>query len=455
MLLLLLQVAAAHPTAPPNDTLAAKVDQIFAEWNKPGSPGCALGIVRDGSMLYRKGYGVQSLATRLPLTTASVFYAASVSKQFAAASVVLAARDGRLSLDDPVQKWVPELPAYGKPVTVGHLIHHTSGLRDYLTLWGLSATLGAVHSDSDLVGLLGRQRALNFDPGAEFSYSNSGYVLLSYIIKRATAKSLREFAQERIFGPLAMRSTHFHDDRAERHDPKTAALGYQKDEKGPLRPGLLPNFDKVGDGGLYTTVEDLFRWDQNFYTRAVGGDGFWDQMLTRGTLADGDTINYAFALVVDDYKGLRTVEHEGSFMGYRNDLLRFPDQRFSVICLCNLGTIDPGALARKIADLYLAEDFRKRLERFAGEYSSDELGATLQVVRRGGDLFLRRPGAPDAVLTGVRREYGARTKEAGDQFTFDSGLDRMSAKFISDSEGRVTALLFDAGRAKNLRFVRK
>ena len=182
MLLLLLQIAAAHPPAPANDTLAAKVDRIFAEWNKPGSPGCALGIVRDGSMLYRKGYGVQSLATRLPLTTASVFYAASVSKQFAAASVVLAARDGRLSLDDEVQKWVPELPAYGKPITVGHLIHHTSGLRDYLTMWGLSATLGAVHSDSDLVGLLGRQRSLNFDPGAEFSYSNSGYVLLSYII---------------------------------------------------------------------------------------------------------------------------------------------------------------------------------------------------------------------------------------------------------------------------------
>ncbi len=451
MLLFLLQVAAA--AGQPNAE-AARVDSLFSQWNKPRSPGCALGVVRDGKFIYQRGYGVQNPATGVPLSTRSVFYAASVSKQFAAASVLLAARDGKLSLDDEVRRWIPELPATAPRISVAQLIHHISGLRDYLTLWSLAGKLGAPHSDADLIGLLARQRALNFDPGTEFSYSNSGYVLLSFILHRATGKTLREFAQERIFGPLGMRNTHFHDDRTERHDPRTQAVGYYPAEPpAKLRSGLLPEFDKVGDGGLYTTVEDLAKWDQNFYSGKVGGPDFPAALLQRGVLASGDTINYAFALVVDQYKRLKSVEHSGTFMGYRNEFLRLPDQRFSVICLCNLGTIDPAILARRVADIHLESEFAGRLAPFAGDYGSDELGLELRVGVRGGDLYLERGGQPAVRLTPVVPEYGAKIKEEKDRFTFDSGLGDMTVTFLSDGQARVSALTVDAGRARNLRFV--
>jgi len=444
----------ALPLADRVDTLTVRVNRIFAEWSRAGGPGCALAVAKDGQVLYRHGYGTANLSTKTPLSTSSLFYAASVSKQFAAASILIAANQGKLSLDDDVRKWVPELPVYEKPITVRHLLHHTSGLRDYLTMWALAGTLGDVHSDADLLELLGRQQALNFDPGSEFSYSNSGYVLLSYIIERATGQSLREFARAQIFGPLGMTRTYFRDDHTAPLDAKELALGYTKTDQGVFKPGLLPNFDKVGDGGLFTTAEDLLKWDENFYTHIVGGDWLVPRQLERGILASGDTVNYAAALVVDDYKGLRTVEHEGGFMGYRTELLRFPDQHFSVAILCNLGSIDPGALARKVADLYLARDFRGRLARFVGVYASPELGASAEVLARGGDLWLRRRGAPDAILAGARRDYGAVLKDAGDRFTFDSGLGPMTAQFATDAAGRVTELRIDAGRAKNLRFVR-
>ena len=455
MFLLLMQVATATAAPAGPDPLTTRVDRLFQEWNHPRSPGCALGIIRDGRLVYQRGYGIQSIKTGAPLSTKSVFYAASVSKQFAAASIMLAARDGLLSLDDDVRRWIPELPANQPKITIRHLLHHVSGIRDYLTMWDVMGLLNGVHSDQDLIGLLSRQRHLNFDPGTEFSYNNSGYVLLSYIIRQATGKSLREFARERIFGPLGMRNSDFHDDRTARQDPRTFAIGYNRTKTGGLKPGLLTNFDKVGDGGLYTTVEDLARWDQNFYSQRVGGDGFVAQLTTRGILANGDTINYAGALVVDDYNGLRTVEHSGTFMGYRNDFLRFPDQRFSVICLCNLGTIDPSGLARQVADLYLADLLRKQVERFAGEYTSEELGATFRVVARDGNLFLLRPGSGDAPLAAVQRDYGAKLKERSDQFTFGASLEPMKATFVSGGGTQVTALIIDAPRARSLRFVRR
>ncbi|MEO8450578.1 MAG: serine hydrolase domain-containing protein [Gemmatimonadota bacterium] len=455
MFLFLMQVAAAPAASATGAVVTARVDRLFQEWNNPRSPGCALGIVRDGELVYRHGYGIQNLKTGAPLTTRSVFYAASVSKQFAAASTILAARDGLLSLDDDVRKWIPTLPAEQPTITIRHLLHHVSGIRDYLSMWDAMGALNGIHSDEDLIGLLSRQQRLNFDPGADFSYNNSGYVLLSFIIRKATGKSLQEFARERIFEPLGMRTSAFHDDRTAQQNPKTFAIGYNPTKAGGLEPGLLTNFDKVGDGGLYTTVEDLARWDQNFYSQKVGGDGFTTQLTTRGILANGDTINYAGALVVDEYKGLRTVEHSGTFMGYRNDLLRFPDQRFSVILLCNRGTIDPTVLARQIADLYLADVLRKQVERFVGEYASDELRVTFRVVARDGNLFLIRPGAGESALTPVQPEYGARVKQHADQFTYAASLEPMKATFASDGGAQVTALLIEAPRARAMRFVRR
>jgi CubicO group peptidase (beta-lactamase class C family) len=322
-------------------------------------------------------------------------------------------------------------------------------------MWALDASSGDVHTDAELLALIGAQKTTNFEPGTEFSYSNSGYVLLSFIVKRATGQSLREFAQANLFGPLGMTSTFFRDDHRVLPDAKRMAQAYNKGSDGKYRRGFLPNFDKVGDGGLITTVEDLAKWDQSFYSRSLGGGELVRQQLERGILANGDTINYAAGLVVDAYKGLPFVEHEGGFMGYRNDLLRFPEQRFSTIILCNLGTIDAGDLARKVTDLYLENDFRQRLAQFVGDYRSPEVGAVLHVEQRGGDLWVRRKHPPDAILHGARREYGARVKDGENQFTMDSGQESWQVQFEKDASGRVVALLVGADRAKNIRFAKQ
>jgi CubicO group peptidase (beta-lactamase class C family) len=449
--LLLLQVATPLPQA----AREARVDSLFAAWNKPGSPGCALGVVRDGQVIYRKGYGTQNLTTRAPITTKSIFYMASVSKQFAAASVVLAALDGKLSLADEARRWVPELPAAAAGVTVGDLIYHLSGLRDYLMLWGVTAELPKPHTDSALLALLGRQQSLNFEPRSEWSYSNSGYVILTFILKRATGKSLSEYAEERLFQPLGMPDTHFHEDRTERHDPARQAMAYNPDgPKGRLEPGLYPEFDKVGDGGLYSTVEDFVRWDQNFETGTVGGRAFLTKQLEGGVLGTGDTLNYAAGLIVDRYKQATIIEHAGGFMGYRTEYLRFPDQRFSVICLCNLGTIDPATLARRIADIYLEAEFDRRLSPLVGVYHSDELDLDAEITLRRGRLYITRGGQPALPLDPVAAEYGARIKDGAERFSFQA-LGPMTVSFVIGGSGRADALTMSGGRAKNMRFVRQ
>jgi CubicO group peptidase (beta-lactamase class C family) len=350
-------IPAPAPAQTARDTLAMRVDSIFADVNRASSPGCSLGVIRDGLLVYVRGYGMANLDEGIALSPASAFYIASTSKQFAAASVLLLAQEGKLSLDDDIRKFFPELPDYGAPVTVRHLLHHTSGLRDYL---GLMMGLGAgrvenVMSDDEIVALIARQKGLNFRPGTEYSYSNSGYFLLGQIVKRVTGTSLRAYADAKIFRPLGMTHTHFHDDRLQiiphrviGYDP--AASGFTLDYYG--------NFQGVGDGGLWTTVEDLATWDRNFYDPKVGGPTLLKELHTRGVLTSGDTLGYASGLQLGTYRGLETVSHGGSLMGYRTEFLRFPAQRFSVICLCNLSTSNPSARARKVADIYLSGELR-------------------------------------------------------------------------------------------------
>jgi CubicO group peptidase (beta-lactamase class C family) len=339
------------------ENVTAKVDAVFAAYDKPDSPGCALGVVREGKLAYTRGYGMANLEYGIPLSSTSVLDIGSTSKQFTAASILLLQQQGKLSLDDDIRKWVPEIPAYQKPVTIRHLLHHTSGLRDYLTLMSLAGyDFDGVTTDDDALALIVRQKALNFTPGDEFLYSNSGFFLLSVIVKRASGKSLREFAAENIFGPLGMKNTHYHDDHT--MIVPNRATGYDKGEKDGFVIAMS-GFEQTGDGAVYTTVEDLLRWDRNFYEPQVGGKELLEQLQTTGVLNNGEKLTYARGLVVQTYKGLKKVSHGGSWAGYRADLLRFPEKNFSVICLCNLGATNPSALAQKVADIYLAGDYAK------------------------------------------------------------------------------------------------
>ncbi|MBI1786123.1 MAG: serine hydrolase [Acidobacteria bacterium] len=382
------------------DSRSEAVDRLFTPYDKPNSPGCAVGVIQDGQFLYKRGYGLANLEYSVPLKTQSVTYIASTSKQFTAMSILLLAAQGKLALDDPVRKYVPELPAYADPVTLRQLIHHSSGLRDYFGVAELAGRLNDVWTNGAMLELLGLQRQLNFPVGTEHNYSNSGYVLLSMVVKSASGKTLRHFAQESIFQPLGMKDTHFHDDRNE--IIRNRAAGYTP-TRGSFR-AFNSTLDVVGDGGLYTTVEDLLPWDRNFYDARVGGRALLDQMQTPGVLANGEQLDYAYGLGIDTYRGLKTVSHGGSLGGYRTEMVRFPEQRFTAICLCNHGGAGAARLALQIAEVYLGGRMARPAEpafvalspeqmaRWIGAWQDPKTGAILRMSAADGHLSASRQG---------------------------------------------------------------
>jgi CubicO group peptidase (beta-lactamase class C family) len=350
----------AKVNSSPAEAVTARVDKLFAPWDKSDSPGCALGIVKDGQLIYKRGYGMANLDHNIPISPKSIFNIESMAKQFTAMSILLLEKQGKVSLDDDIHKYLPELPRYQSPITIRHLIHHTSGIRNYVQLAELAGMHGSnVHLiDEDFIGLIARQKELNFKPGDEDVYSNSGYFLLGLIVKRVSGKCLREFAEEHIFKPLGMTNTQFVDDRT--LVVKNRATAYLPNSNGGFSLAI-PLDNRVGDGGLYTSVEDLFPWDHNFYNNKLGGgpDLITDQ-LSPGKLNNGENTGYAFGLGVGQYKGLKTISHGGSGGGFTSVMIRFPEQNFSVICLCNAGyKVDPYGLANQVADIFLADQLKQ------------------------------------------------------------------------------------------------
>ncbi len=338
------------------DETTDKVDKIFAQWDKTTSPGAALAVIRDGQIIYERGYGMAKLEDGIVMTPKKIFDIGSTSKQFTATCIAILAREGKISLDDDIRKYFPEMRSYEKPITVKHLIYHTSGLRDYnglLELAGFRAESDCPNVDEAL-DVIFRQKKLNYTPGQEFSYTNTGYFLLGQIVERVSGKSLNEFAQEHIFKPLGMTHTLFQEDH--RQVIKNRATGYDPAENGYKIN--MSNWDETGDGNVYTSVEDLYLWDQAFYNFKLGKD-LMDMLQTTGFLNDGKKLDYAFGLFIHDYKGLKVVEHGGAWAGFRAGFVRFPEQQFSVICLTNLGTQNPDSLWRKVADIYLADKIKE------------------------------------------------------------------------------------------------
>lgn len=339
--------------------MAAKVDKVFEKYNHPDSPGCAVGVYKDGQIIYKRGYGMANLNDDVPIAPNTVFHVASMSKQFTAASILLLAQQGKLSLDDDVHKYIPELPDFGERITLRHLMHHTSGLRDQWALLGLAGWRYSqdLITDDDVMSVMVHQKALNFKPGEKYMYSNTGFTLLALVVKRVSGMSLREFTTKNIFEPLGMSHTHFRDDHEEiiKHD----ALGYEQAGEGkPFRMSLT-NFDTTGATSLHTTVEDLQLWDENFYHPKVGGPAFIQQMLQKGKLNNGKDQDYASGLAIGTYRGLPTVGHGGADAGYRSDMERFPDQHFGAAVLCNSAEASPNSLLHQVADIVLESQFKE------------------------------------------------------------------------------------------------
>ena len=443
--------------------IRARIDAVFAKYDRTDGPGCAVGVARAGTLVYGRGYGMGQLDHGIPLSERSVFYLASVAKQFAAAAIVIAAHEGHLSLDDEVRRHIPEFPDYEQgAVTVRHLVHHTSGVRDYLTLMSLAGTpYENILTDEAMLGLITRQKELNFAPGSEHLYSNSGYVLMAEILKRATGRSLRQYADEKIFRPLGMTSTHFHDDRTQ--VVRDRVFSYDAGPDGGWRTNYLMAFDKVGDGGLYSSVEDLARWDGAFYDDLLGVPGFAERMYERGVLTSGVEIRYARGLSVERRRGLSRVSHAGGFMAFRTMIARYPEQRTTVISLCNDGTANPMQMSVAVEDILLEDAFTEEAEEAAaqpaepapdtagvevpadvlaaltGSYHSGEIGATWVIAAEEGRLVLRHPSGVDRVL--------ARRGAAGEVF----GVGGLELAFEVEG-GRAAAFVLAAGRVRNVRF---
>jgi CubicO group peptidase (beta-lactamase class C family) len=333
-----------------------KIDAVFAAYDRTNSPGCALAIYRNDEILYERGYGMANLEHGVALTPQTVFDIGSTSKQFTAFSILLLERQGKLSLDDDVRKFLSELPQYERPITVRHLMQHTSGLRDYLTLWDLAGMkTESWTTQKDAVQLVVRQKRANFGAGDEWLYSNTGYLLLAEIVERASGSNLRDFARDQIFGPLGMRHTFYLTDHTLIIPHR--ATGYSPRAGGGFKINMS-NFEQVGDGAVQTTVEDLLLWDRNFYAPKVGDAALLEREQTVGKLNNGRELDYAAGLTIGEYRGLRTVRHGGSWAGYRAELLRFPTQKTSVACLCNLATTNPSRLANQVADVVLEKSLK-------------------------------------------------------------------------------------------------
>lgn len=340
------------------------IDSLFLDWNKSDSPGCAIGIIDNGKLIYSKGYGIADLEHDIDITPKSVFYIGSVSKQFVTFSILLLEEQGKLDLDDKIQKYLPDFPEYDSTLTIRNFIHHTSGVRDYLTLMYLKGRNYLDNTDVDEVyELIKKQKELNFSPGEKYLYSNSCYFMLAMIVEKAAGQSLKVFAHENIFKPLGMKNSLFYDDNTDLIKNRVFSYSKKKDEDG--FNNLIMRFDLVGSGGVYSSIEDLFLWDQNFYNNKLGkgGQSIIDKMHEEGLLNNGESSGYAFALNNGTYKGLKTVSHGGSLAGYRAQLMRFPKEKFSVIILANRGDANPTRKSFQIADILLKDKFVEKSEK--------------------------------------------------------------------------------------------
>jgi CubicO group peptidase (beta-lactamase class C family) len=428
---------------------AAEIDAIFAPFSGSDSPGCQLGVLFRGEFVYKKAYGMADLERHVPLTTSAPIVTGSIAKQFTAAVVAHLAREKKLSLSDSIRKYFPEMPAYADAITIDHLIHHTSGLRDYLGLVAIGGEPDDFHtSESEFLELLTRQKALNFEPGTKHLYSNSGYVLLSILVRRVTGKSLRAASDEILFVPLGMKHTFFDDRPAELVPDRV--LGYSR--RG-TRFVLDTNASNgvVGDGALFTSVEDLRLWDRYLSSEVA------EELFTGTKLKDATAVPYAFGLTLNSFFGRRLIAHGGSYKGYRAQLFKLPAEKLTVVCLCNSSDADPSGRAAKVAALLLNRKLpeqpasppakrqavtisQEELAKYAGVYYSPDLDAAYEVTVGQGKLAFR-----------CKHSIFDAEPEGENRFRFSN----YSIQFDVDSKGKVTGYTLNALRVWNLHWDRR
>ena len=334
------------------DDMGKRIDETFLAWDTAWTPGVAVAVVKNGEIAFKNGYGLAHLEYDIPITPSTIFHIASISKQFTTFSLLLLEADGKLSLDDDIRKHIPEVPDFGVSITLRQLAHNISGLRDQWNLLAMAGwRLDDIISTEQVLRLLARQKELNFHPGDEYLYSNSGFTLLAEVVARVSGQTFPEFTRERIFEPLGMHNTLFYDD----HEKIVRNRAYSyAGRNGEYRKRVL-SYATVGATSLFTTVEDLSLWALNFDNPKVGSADIIEKINTRGVLNDGTTIGYALGQMVGTYRGIPMISHGGADAGYRTFLARFPEHDASVIVFSNDGGFNSSAMAMKVADIVLGD----------------------------------------------------------------------------------------------------
>ena len=456
---LLASAAAGSQTASAPSNIAADVDRVFAKWTS-STPGCAVGVAVAGQPVLARAYGMADLEHDVPNTPDTIFESGSVAKQFTAMAILLLVKDGKLSLDDPVRTHIPELPDYGMPLTIRHMLTHTSGLRDWGSVAGIAGWPRTTreYTHAHVLEIVSRQKALNFPPGTQWSYSNTGFNLAAIIVSRVSGMPFAEFSAKRLFAPLGMTHTSWRDDHTRIVQGRAIAYAQGQDGYHIEMP-----FENVhGNGGLLTTVGDLLKWNENYVKPVVGDAALVAEQQQVGKYNDGRDLDYALGLYVRDHRGVKNVYHSGSTAGYRAHLNRFPAAHTSVAVLCNGSSGDATRAANAVSDLYLAARLQParpaaptaapapamtppptaaQLAELAGTFWSDEAETMLTASVDAGKLVLKR--RPDTIIA----------LTAIDKDTFRGSIGTIT--FRRDADGKVNTLSLKQDRVWDLRFGRR
>ncbi len=436
------------------------VAAVFSDLDRDDAPGAVVGVVFGGEVVHRAGYGIANMDHGIPITPGTVFDIASISKQFGAMAALLLEEEGRLDFDIDARSYVPELPDFGPTITSRHLVHHTSRIRDWphtMLLGGVTYT--DVISFEQILRMLYRQEDLDFEPGSEYSYSNTGYNLLARIVELQSGESFREYTDARIFTPLGMNDTHFSDDylevvpgRAESYSPAPEG-GYRR---------AVNQLTALASSSLNTSMDDFILWMKNYESADIGGEALISRMLEQGVLNDGEVLPYAHGLSLGEYRGLPTFGHGGSWAGYRTNFVRFPEQNLSVAVFCNVSDCDPAGRARRVAEVFLEDEMaalpddrsdepeeasvalsESELLQYVGSYRSRELDSTYDFAVRDGELVAHHWRNETATLAATTR----------DRFRGDRSWLPI-VRFVRDGSGRVAGFTASGSRVRNMVFDR-
>lgn len=438
-----------------------KIDSLFLEWNQPNHPGGVIGIQQGNKISYLKAFGLASLDYLVPNNTGTLFNIASVSKQFTSFGILLLEKEGKLSIDDDIHKFLPELPYFGSKITIRHLMHHTSGLRSFHSLL---ATAGWRNDDgrtnADILGFMKRQKSLNFEPGEKYLYCNTGYLLMAYIIERVTGKKFEKWMKANVFEPLEMHQTYVEGDYTN-IEPGNAT-SYSGSSKNGFKRSV-DYWSYVGSGNIHTTVTDLLKWMRNFSSPKNEYEAIFEKLQTRDVFNNGEINNYALGVVVNDYHGYKRVSHGGSIGGYRSSVLTFPDEELSIVVLTNFSSSRISGKVNKIVDdlLEIKPEGAEKIESApTSVIKGSSFSASLKQLKEYAGLFYSVEletfytlYVKDNQLMGHHPRHGDFNIEVISEEKLKADLSALNQIEISrNKKGEVIGLFISNSRAKKLWF---